>query len=601
MSQIAVFAVGRRGVRLALQLRQHLGARLYATRRVAPEGAEVIPERGAAAAVAGAFATCTGLVLIMPVGAAVRLVAPLLRDKRRDPAVVALDEGGRHVVALLSSHEGGGNELARSVGAVTGATPIITTTDTVTGGLALDLLVQQQGWTVDPETVHHLARVNGALLDGDPVACFQDAGSEDWWSQAPGNLTRVSAPEAIGQTCAGALVITDRAVGVGGSGIPTVVFRPPALWVGVGCVRGASAAEIGELVDRALRGGGWAPGSVAGFATIDLKRDEAGIGEFALARGRPVRYFPAAELAAAGAPSGPAAAVAAAVGTPAVAEPAALLAAAGGALVVPKIKTGRVTVAVARVAAPGRRGSLHLVGTGPGDLLDLTPRARAAITGAGAVVGYRLYVDQVRPLLHGGQQVHPSALGSELDRCRLAIDLALRGERVALLSSGDAGIYGMAGPALELVAAAGGAIDVVVVPGVSAAQAAAALLGAPLMTDFATISLSDLLIPWAAICARLEHLAAADIALAIYNPRSARRDWQLRRAQEVLLAHRPPATPVGIVRNATRPGQTTVITTLDHLLDHPVDMLTVVVVGSSQTVVMGGRMVTHRGYNTAES
>jgi precorrin-3B C17-methyltransferase len=196
---------------------------------------------------------------------------------------------------------------------------------------------------------------------------------------------------------------------------------------------------------------------------------------------------------------------------------------------------------------------------------------------------------------------------AEVKRCQLAVDRARQGARVALVSSGDAGIYGMAGLVLEICAAQGikigpaeegEAVEVVleVIPGVPALAAGAALLGAPLMHDFAAISLSDLLTPWELIEKRLELAAQGDFVIVIYNPKSKKRDWQLVAVQQLLLRHREPATPVGIVGRAMREGQAVTLTTLRDLLQNPVDMQTVVIVGNSQTYTYGPYMITPRGY-----
>ncbi len=245
------------------------------------------------------------------------------------------------------------------------------------------------------------------------------------------------------------------------------------------------------------------------------------------------------------------------------------------------------------------RGCLYLVGAGPGDLAHLTPAARAALAGSEVVVGYRRYLDLLGPLLDGKEAVS-SELTEEVARAGRAVDLARRGRTVALVSSGDAGVYGMAGLALEVLREAGwrpGDVpDVEVVPGITAAGAAAALLGAPLMHDWACVSLSDLLTPWPVILRRLEAVAAADFVLCLYNPRSRRRDWQLGAARDVLLRHRAPQTPVGLVTDAYRAGQRVRTTTLADLDPAAVDMLTTVIVGNSATVDCGGMLVTPRGY-----
>lgn len=221
-------------------------------------------------------------------------------------------------------------------------------------------------------------------------------------------------------------------------------------------------------------------------------------------------------------------------------------------------------------------------------------------------MGYQTYIDLVRPLLND-QEVVSTGMMAEVKRCQLALDQAYAGQRVALVSSGDAGIYGMAGLILEMCAAQGfkvgppeseGEVDfhLEVIPGIPALAAGAALLGAPLMHDFVAISLSDLLTPWETILKRLELVAQGDFVIVIYNPKSKKRDWQLGAVRDLLLNHKDPLTPVGIVSRAMRKGQEIVITTLQDLPNHPVDMQTIVVVGNSQTFAYGSYMITPRGY-----
>ena len=239
---------------------------------------------------------------------------------------------------------------------------------------------------------------------------------------------------------------------------------------------------------------------------------------------------------------------------------------------------------------------LYVVGLGPGNLKNMTYEAREAIESADTVVGYQTYLDLIKPLLTG-KDVVSSGMTREVERCREALRLAAEGRTVALVSSGDAGVYGMAGLVLELSPPEN--IEVVIVPGVSAVQAAAAVLGAPLMHDFAVISLSDLLTPWELIEKRLAAVAAADFVVALYNPRSKGRVRHIQRAQELLLASRSPQTPVGIVRNACRDGQEKILSTLAEMPLDSIDMFSLVIIGNSATYVDGQeRMVTPRGYKT---
>ncbi|WP_107078842.1 precorrin-3B C(17)-methyltransferase, partial [Micromonospora sp. MH33] len=245
------------------------------------------------------------------------------------------------------------------------------------------------------------------------------------------------------------------------------------------------------------------------------------------------------------------------------------------------------------VARQAPRGRLALVGLGPGAADLRTPRAVAELRRAAVVVGLDQYLDQVRDLLRPGTRVLASGLGAEEARARAAVAEATAGHAVALVGSGDAGVYAMASPALEY---ADDRIDVVGVPGVTAGLAASALLGAPLGHDHVYLSLSDLHTPWEVIARRVAAAAAGDLVALLYNPRSRTRDWQLGAALETFAAHRPPDTPVGVVRNASRPGERVHLATLATLDPALVDMYSVVVVGSSQTRVVAGRMVTPRGY-----
>jgi cobalt-precorrin 5A hydrolase/precorrin-3B C17-methyltransferase len=273
-----------------------------------------------------------------------------------------------------------------------------------------------------------------------------------------------------------------------------------------------------------------------------------------------------------------------------VAEAAAVLAAPRGELVVEKRKSAMATVAVARRRP---RGRLAVVGLGPGARDLVTPRAVTELRRASVVVGLDQYVEQIRDLLLPGTRVLESGLGAEEERARTAVAEARAGHAVALIGSGDAGVYAMASPAL---AEAADDIDVVGVPGVTAALAAAALLGAPLGHDHVSISLSDLHTPWDVIERRVRAAAESDLVVTFYNPRSRGREWQLPRALQILRDHRPASTPVGLVRDASRADERVILTTLADIDPGLVDMRTAVVVGNSQTRVLAGRMVTPRGY-----
>ncbi len=228
----------------------------------------------------------------------------------------------------------------------------------------------------------------------------------------------------------------------------------------------------------------------------------------------------------------------------------------------------------------------------------MSRRAVEAITAAETIVGYDTYLGLIRELI-ADKKVIGTGMTQEIDRCQAAVEEALAGRQVAVVSSGDAGIYGMAGLVLELVFKYPPAVqpEVVIVPGISAMTAAAALLGAPIMHDFAVISLSDLLTPWETIVKRVEMAAAGDFVIALYNPKSTRRVSQIESVREIVLRHRPATTPVGIVHSASRENESVVIAELGSFTRERIDMFSLVIIGNSRTYAVGGRMITPRGYS----
>ncbi|MEN8263199.1 MAG: precorrin-3B C(17)-methyltransferase [Nitrospirota bacterium] len=248
------------------------------------------------------------------------------------------------------------------------------------------------------------------------------------------------------------------------------------------------------------------------------------------------------------------------------------------------------------------KGRISIVGIGPGNLDYLTPAAKDAIEDSEIVIGYKTYLEFVHDLIEDAE-VLSSGMRREVDRCDKAVDLALEGNKVAVICSGDPGIYAMAGLVLEIAKGKGQSAEgqdkllpIEVIPGVSALNASAARLGAPLMHDFASISMSDLLTPWELIEKRLEAAASADFVIAIYNPKSKGRQEHIGKARDIILKFRSPDTPVGIVRAATRDDEKIVITDLNRMLENEIDMQSTVIIGNSQTFTWEGRMITPRGY-----
>lgn len=539
------------------------------------------------------------IVGICAAGILVRALAPLLADKTAEPAVVAVSADGLFAVPLIGGHRGA-NTLARAVAEALGGSAAVTTAGDAALGLALD--DPPPGWSIGDNQREAGKRVTAALLAREPVRLAIEAGDPAW-------LTETGA--RFGPEGTVAVLLTDRAVR---GDKDTFVLHPPTLALGIGCERGTATEELTALATTALAGAGLSASSVACVVSTEAKMDEPAVHGLAAHLGVPARFF-APDRLEAETPrlAHPSAEVFRAVGSHGVAEAAALaVVGSGGKLVVPKTKSARATAALARAEAGkiiagaevGRaRGRLSIVGIGPGDPQWRTPEATQILRAATDVVGYSLYLDLVADVI-AGKRRHDSQLSEEETRVRRALDLAAEGRAVALVSSGDPGIYALASLVFELLEREArpewARIEIAVAPGVSAMQAAAARVGAPLGHDFCAISLSDLLTPWAEIERRLKAAAEGDFVVALYNPVSRRRTRQLAIAREILLKHRPPETPVMLARNLGRIGETVATIALSELDYSRVDMLTVVIVGSSRTRAFahGGetRVYTPRGY-----
>ncbi len=619
-----IIAVTRAGTRLAACLAVELNATAHVPAKFAAEAPDSTPYT---AALLDEVRTCWGnyraLVLIMASGIAVRAIAPLIARKTSDPAVVVLDESGRFVIPLLGGHQAGANDLARRIAAMTGGQAAITTASDTRGLPALDLLGRERGWRIaDDSTLTHTM---ACLVNGDLVGCFVDPALPDahrsmieHGMDCP-NLAYVDDPESLADPrFAAAILVTHRQIDDLWQMLraKSVRYLPPVLAVGIGCRRGTAVDELHTALRVTLADAGFDPRCIGLIATADIKADEPGLVGLAGRLDVPLHVVSRAELVALDAARFSPSAAAAHFDLPGVAEPCAVIAS-GGDLIVPKCAFQRCTIAVAlRQDAPHQpssvvsspsvlpaatpSGVLTLVGIGSGDLNYLTYAAHAALRNADVVTGYRVYIDLIRPLLQSWQEVIVTlAMGDEIGRARQAIAIARTGRRVALISSGDAGIYAMAAPVFEVLRDEGWTGDhpaVDVVPGISAFQALAARLGAPIGHDMCIISLSDLLTPWEIIERRLRAAAQADFIVALYNPRSRGRDWQLDAALNILRTHRPPTTPVAFGRNITRADEHITLTTLAAADPTCADMFTIVLIGNSQSYILGDRMATPRGY-----
>jgi cobalt-precorrin 5A hydrolase/precorrin-3B C17-methyltransferase len=551
-----------------------------------------------------------GFIFGLATGAVVRLIAPLLSHKSKDPAVVVVDEAGKFVISLCSGHQGGADRLARLISLQRHMMPVITGAAEAAGLSGIDSLGRPFGWQRGTGDWHG---VSGAIARRELVQVIQDAGSTLWQQHLPeGHPLQFKDSETSSPQARVWISACERQVA---AEIPTVQWHPRVLWVGVGCERGTSRQLIELAIRQTFQTHQLAMGAIAGIATLDLKADEIGLLQLCQEAGWPLRSFSAALLRSIPVPH-PSVIVAAEVGTGSVAEAAALKAAGVDEskltaepsplrvtkqIIRAQSEPGAVTVAVAQAEQEftDRIGQLFLVGTGPGQLDQMTPAAQTAVSQADAVIGYSLYIDLLCSLLRPGQIVESLAITQERQRAQRAIALAEWGLTVAVVSSGDAGIYGMAGLVLEELQAQGwdGKMPAVhVFPGVSALQAAASRVGTPLMHDFCAISLSDRLTPWKVIEQRLEAAAQADFVTALYNPRSQTRTEQIIMVQQIFLKYRKPQTPVAIVRSAYRADEQTWLTTLEQLEDVPIDMLTTVLIGNQSTRIYADWMITPRGY-----
>jgi cobalt-precorrin 5A hydrolase/precorrin-3B C17-methyltransferase len=567
-------ALTRDGCALARRLAEQLpGAEVHGLAG-RTQGADASFE-GTAAHLRALFGARRPIVGVCAAGVLVRALAPLLADKGAEPPVLALAEDGSAVVPLLGGHHGA-NDLARRIAAALGIEAAITTAGDLRFGVALD--APPPGWRLANPGDHKAFMA--ALLGG---ASLRLKGAAPWLEAS--DLPFAEDGELNIQ------ITEKRAEG----GPRELVYHPATLCLGLGCERGADADEVLALARESLAAHDLAEGAVAAVVSLDLKADEPAVHAVAEALGVPARFFPAARLEAETPRlASPSELVYREVGCHGVAEAAALAAAGpAGELIAAKAKSARATCAVASAPGPvdareiGRgRGALALVGLGPGDAAWRAPEAEARIRAATDLVGYRLYLDLLGAVAEG-KTLHPYDLGEEDARVRAALDLATEGRDVALICSGDPGIYAMAALVFELLdrepRSEWRRPEVAVVPGISALQAAAARAGAPLGHDFCAISLSDLLTPWPVIENRLRAAAEGDFVVALYNPVSRRRTTQLVRAVEILGAKRPAETPVVLARNLGRDGESLRVMDLAALTPEAVDMLTVVLIGSSAT------------------
>lgn len=558
----AIICVSPAGAELADRIATACGGRVHHCGRDEEDARTLVPRL---------FLAGTPIIGICAAGILIRLIAPHLGDKAAEPPVLAVSADGTSVVPLLGGHHGA-NRLARHLAAELGTHAAVTTASD--GRFSRSLDDPPPGWKLSRGEDAKPAM--SALLAGAEIALEGEAA----WL--------VEAGYPVSPTGTLRVVVTDQPLKVERG----LVYHPKTLVAGVGCARGTPAPEIVAIVEAALARANLSPQSLAALATIDIKADETGLHGAAAHFGVPLRLFNVAELDRERERlATPSAVVEAEVGTPGVAEAAALKA---GTLIVPKVKSECATCAIGRAPRPidpstlGRgQGVLHIVGIGPGEAAQRTESAVRALDRSSDWVGYGLYLDLIADL-RLEQQEHRFPLGDEEVRVRHALELAGTGREVALVCSGDGQIYAMAALVYELLEAEGPRavsdaarrVGIEAHPGISAVQAASAAAGALIGHDFCCISLSDLLTPRSDILKRLDGAATADFVTALYNPRSQRRTDLIVEAKNRFLAHRPPETPVIVATSLGREDERVRVVPLSAFDPADVDMMTIVVIGA---------------------
>ncbi|MEG4508145.1 precorrin-3B C(17)-methyltransferase [Microcoleus sp. F6_B4] len=512
------------------------------------------------------FATETPIIGICAAGIIIRTLAPLLSDKRAEPPVLAVAEDGSAVVPLLGGLHGV-NDLAREIAAALGVQPAITTTGDIRFRTAL-LSPPQGYYLANPEDAKTFI---SNLLAGAQVRL---EGAASWLSES--NLP--IAPDARST-----IRVTEKAV------LPApdcLVYHPKIAAVALTNLSNIEPEIAVSFVQQVLENAGLAAASVAGFFALKEEMGNPALEAVSQYFKVPVRFFNQWEL----------------VELNSIefienqAAQMALTAAGANSHLIECDRPNALNCAIALAAEPldasaigVGRGKLAIVGTGPGGAPWMSPEVKEILRAATDWVGYKFYLD-LAGTMREGQKRHDSDNREEIARARFALDLAASGKSVAVVSSGDPGIFAMAAAVFEAIELTAKpewqGIDIRVAPGISAMQAAAAAIGAPLGHDFCAISLSDILKPWEVIEQRISAAAIADFAIAFYNPISKQRKWQLERAIEILLQSRDPKTPVVLGRNLGRPGQSVRVCTLGEFRPQDADMRTLVIVGSSQTRII---------------
>ncbi len=540
------------------------------------------------------------IIFIGSIGASIRLINSFLTSKDNDPGVIVIDNKSSKIVPLIGLHQPDIQNIAFQISNLFGG-QIIETSNSNKSFLNLDSFGNQWGW-----------KRSGKIKNWSKLVIKQAKNKKIFCKQLSGNTLWKTSESAkiINQ-------IHDNENEKPDSTFHVSIFRnyettwhPPVLWIGIGCERNTSKELIANSLNNFLESGNLSHHSIAGFSTIDIKKNEKGILELAEEYNIPIKFFTKKDLSKMIVPN-PSSVVQKEIGTPSVAEASCLLAAGEESKLIkektifkdknfPTSKSGAVTFAVAESKNQyyPTNGEIHIIGSGPGDLSFLTNDSRKALSRCTVWIGYKMYLDLIKPLKRSDQVLIESELTEEKERCRKTIKLAEEGIKVALISSGESGFYGMAGLLLELLQKIKKEYRPYfeIHPGISSVQLAAAQSGAPLMNDFCSISLSDKLTPWTLIEKKIEGALMGDFVIALFNPQSIERNWQLKSAIDQCLKSRPGNTPVLIARQVGRENQSKKFCTLNNIPIKEIDMLSIIIIGNSQTTLIDEIFLTPRGY-----
>jgi cobalt-precorrin 5A hydrolase/precorrin-3B C17-methyltransferase len=541
------------------------------------------------------------IIFIGSIGASIRIINAFLTSKDQDPGVIVIDNKCSKIVPLIGSHQSNAQHIAFQISNLFGGQVIETNNSNTQNFLNIDSFGNEWGWKRSGN-IRHWSNIVIKQAKNEKIFCKQISGNSLWKTSESGKI--------INQ-------IDQKETEKPGSTFHVSIFEnhettwhPPVLWIGIGCERNTSKELIANSLNNFLKFRNLSRHSIAGFATVDIKKDEKGILKLAEENNLPIKFFTKEDLSKIIVPN-PSTIVQKEIGIPSVAEASCLLAAGEESKLIEEKRifksrdfqtsqSGAVTIAVAESKNQyyPTNGEIHIIGSGPGDISFITNNAKKALSRCTVWIGYKMYLDLIKPLKRNDQVLVESKLTQEKERCIKAIKLAEEGIKVALISSGESGFYGMAGLLLELLQKIKKEYRPYfeVHPGISSVQLAAALSGAPLMNDFCSISLSDKLTPWSLIEKRIEGALVGDFVIALFNPQSIERNWQLKSVIDKCLEHRLGNTPVLIARQVGRENQSIKFFNLNTIPFKEIDMLSIIIIGNSQTKLKDEIFLTPRGY-----